>query len=292
MISIFTLISLVFFVFGLIVGSFLNVVIYRFNTAKSFGGRSACVSCQNKLCWYELIPLISFLSQKGRCRNCKARISIQYPLVEFATGIVFAALFCKLSALSGSAFLEQDISFLLNLNFFFTYAYYATMFSLLVIIAAYDFRHKIIPDALSFVFGALAFVGLFFFQAGEGQVLGSIFYPHIPTGLEFLSGVFISLPFALLWLLSRGAWMGLGDAKLALGLGWFLGLSLAFSAVVVAFWTGAIVGLCLIAFSKMRSARGNYGMKSEIPFALYLAFGAFLAFIFEFTFLTLVFRLR
>src|SRR3989338_6841366 len=122
MISIFTLISLVFFVFGLIVGSFLNVVIYRFNTAKSFGGRSACVSCQNKLCWYELIPLVSFLSQKGRCRNCKARISIQYPLVEFATGLIFVALFYKLSAPSGLSFGGQNISFLFSLNFFFTYA--------------------------------------------------------------------------------------------------------------------------------------------------------------------------
>jgi len=77
--------------------------------------------------------------------------------------------------------------------------------------------------------------------------------------------------------------MGLGDAKLALGIGWLLGLSLAFSSLVIAFWSGAAVGLSLIVFSRLDSARlaKNYGMKSEIPFAPYLVLGAFLAFIFD-----------
>ena len=261
------ILSLIFFFFGLIIGSFLNVVICRFNTARSFGGRSACMSCQSKLCWYELIPLVSFLGQSGRCRNCKTKISIQYPLVELSTGLIFMVLFLKF----------QDVFFISTFIFTITYAYYALMFSLLVVIAAYDLRHKIIPDILSFVFGALAFAGLFFF-------LDNIFFPHIPSILEFLSGIFISLPFALLWLVSRGSWMGLGDAKLALGLGWFLGFSGALSAVVLAFWSGAIVGIGLIIFSKFYGSHGDYGMKSEIPFALYLVLGTFLAFIFEFNF--------
>lgn len=254
---------IIFFVFGLIIGSFLNVVIYRLNTQKSFGGRSICLSCQKKLCWYELIPLASFFALGGRCRSCKTKISITYPLVEFSTGLIFALLFFKFSTLGGFAFGGQNI-----LLFSVTYAYYAMMFCLLVVVAAYDLRHKIIPDALSFVFGALAFIGLFFFRSGD-------FYPHTPSILELLSGGLIALPFALFWFISRGRWMGLGDAKLALGLGWFLGFARALSALVVAFWSGAIVGLFLILFSK------NYGMKSEIPFAVYLFFGAFLAFIFE-----------
>ena len=250
--------TLIFFFFGLIVGSFLNVVICRMNTGKTFGGRSACMSCQSKLCWYELIPLMSFVALRGRCKTCKTKISIQYPIVELTVGLIFALLFFKFQSL-----------FVNTLLFTGTYSYYAVMFSLLVIIAAYDFKHKIIPDTLSFLFGILAFVGLFFFTT-DG------FLPHIPTLLEFLSGVFIALPFGLLWLISQGAWVGLGDAKLALGLGWFLGASVALSGVVLAFWTGAITGIILIMFSK------SYGMKSEIPFALYLVLGAFLAFIFEF----------
>src|SRR3989338_2003903 len=94
---------IIFFILGLIIGSFLNVVICRFK-ARPLGGRSACMSCQSKLSWYELIPLFSFLSLGGRCRNCKTRISIQYPLVELATGIIFSLLFVKFSALAGQKF--------------------------------------------------------------------------------------------------------------------------------------------------------------------------------------------
>ena len=252
------ILSLIFFIFGLIIGSFLNVVIFRLNTEKSFGGRSACMSCQNKLSWYELIPVVSFLFLGGRCKNCKTIISGQYPIVETATGIIFAATFLKF----------QDIFFLDAINFSFTYAYYVVMFSLLLVIAVYDFKHKIIPDTLSIIFGILGFLGLFFFSDFG-------FYPHMPSLLEFLSGLLIATPLALFWLVSKGSWMGLGDAKLALGLGWLLGLSRVFSGAVVAFWIGAIVGLFLVLFKK------NYGMKSEIPFAPYLALGAFLAFIFE-----------
>lgn len=254
---IFTL-TFIFFALGLIIGSFLNVVVFRFNTERSFGGRSGCMICQNKLCWYELIPLISFFALKGKCRNCKAKISIQYPIVELISGLIFASLFLKF----------QDIFFINTLVFSVSYAYHATMFSILLIIGAYDFKHKIIPDALSFVFGILAFIGLFFFT-------NYLFYPHIPSIIEFLSGILLALPFAFLWFISRGTWMGLGDAKLALGLGWLLGFSRLLSGVILAFWSGAILGLILIIFSK------KYGIKSEIPFAPFLILGVLVAFLFE-----------
>lgn len=252
---------LIFFIFGLIIGSFLNVVICRLHTARSFGGRSACMSCQIKLKWYELIPLFSFLSLRGRCRSCETRISIQYPLVEFVTGLIFSLLFLKFQPL----FYSDIFMFAIN------YVYYAIAFSLLVVVAVYDLKHKIIPDILSFVFGALAFIGLFLFVDNN-------FFPHIPTSLEFLSGVFIALPFALLWLVSGGRWMGLGDAKLALGIGWLLGFSSALSGLLVAFWSGAIVGVALVVLSKNSKFR-KIGMKSEIPFAPFLVFGALSAFL-------------
>ncbi len=258
-----------FFILGLIIGSFLNVVIYRINTKKSLGGRSACMSCQSKLSWYELIPVFSFFTLMGRCRSCKTKISIQYPLVELASGLIFATLFFKFSNQCGPAMGGEFISCLFTPMLVITYIYYAFMFSLLLVITTYDLKHKIIPDKLSLLFGVLAFLGLFFFNAHSYDS----FYPHIPSILEFSSGVLIALPFALLWLISSGRWMGLGDAKLVLGLGWFLGLSRALSAVVLGFWSGAIVGILFIIFSK-------YKMKSELPFAPYLALGAFSAFIF------------
>lgn len=253
-----TILTIIFFCLGLIIGSFLNVVIIRLNTERSLGGRSACMSCQNKLTWYELIPVFSYLALRGRCRNCKSKISRQYPLVELASGIIFSVLFLKF----------QDIFIFNTLVFTFTYAYYAAVFSLLLVIAVYDLKHKIIPDSMALVLGILSFIGLFFFNVNG-------FYPHLPSALEFLSGFIIAAPFALFWLVSKGAWMGLGDAKLAVSLGWLLGLSRAISGVVVAVWAGALVGLLLIIFSK------KHGMKSEIPFAPFLVLGALIAFLFS-----------
>jgi leader peptidase (prepilin peptidase)/N-methyltransferase len=129
-------------------------------------------------------------------------------------------------------------------------------------------KHKIIPDALAFLFGLVSFIGLFFFSDYG-------FYIHIPALSQFFSGIIIALPFALIWFFSRGAWMGLGDAKLAVGLGWLLGFSRILSGVVISFWVGAVIGILLIIFSK------KHGIKSAIPFAPFLVLGAFLAFLFE-----------
>ena len=119
------------------------------------------------------------------------------------------------------------------------------------------------------IFGGLSFVGLFFFD-----IYG--FHLHLPGIWEFLSGIFIALPFAFLWLVSKGTWMGLGDAKLAIGLGWMLGFSRALPSLLVAFWTGAIAGIIMISILSKK-----YGVKSEIPLAPFLAFGAVIAFLFE-----------
>jgi len=257
---------ILFFVFGLVIGSFLNVVIYRYHTEKSILGRSACMSCQDKLVWYDLVPLFSFFLLKGRCKTCKTKISRQYPIVEFLTGVVFALLFFKF----------QDLFFWNLLMFTMTYVYYAVLFSILIVISVYDWKHKIIPDGLVLLFGVLAFISVFLFS-------GSIFNLHIPQTLEVFSGVILAAPFALIWLLSKGAWMGLGDAKLELGLGWLLGLSWGLSAVALAFWSGALVGIVLIVFSKVYSKffPTKHSLKSEIPFAPFLAMGALIAFVLE-----------
>ena len=255
----------IFFILGLIIGSFLNVVVYRMNTSRSLGGRSACMFCKHVLSWYELVPLFSFMALRGRCKNCKTKIAFQYPAVEFITGLLFAILFWKL----------QDVFLFSPLTFFIPYVYYSFLFSILLVIAVYDLKHKIIPDTLAFTFSLVAFIGLFFLDSSSISFGGYVFSPHLPKLVTLFSGVFVALPFALLWVVSRGAWIGLGDAKLALGLGWFLGLGRAFSGIVLSFWAGAIIGIGLIVFKK------GYGMKSEIPFAVFLILGAFLAFIFD-----------
>ncbi len=252
------MITALFFILGLVVGSFLNVVLYRFNTSRSLKGRSSCMSCKNKLCWYELIPFVSFFALGGRCRFCKSRISKMYPLVEFITGLIFLGLFLKF----------QDVFSLDIFTFIYIYIYYAVMFSILIVIAFYDLKHKIIPDTLSLTIGILAFLGLFIFNEYG-------FFIHIPTLLQFLSGILLALPFALFWLVSKGAWMGLGDAKLVVGLGYLFGISRALSGIVISFWSGALFGILLLIFSK------QYKIKSEIPFAPFLIFGTILSFLLE-----------
>lgn len=245
----------IFFTLGLIIGSFLNVVILRFNTQKSLGGRSACMACQSRLQWYELIPLFSFLALRGRCKTCKTQISMQYPLVELITATLFALLFTKFF----------DLFAMGNLNFPLVYGYYTVMFSILIVISVYDIKHQIIPDALSLVFGMLAFFGMFLITP-----LGVSL--HIPPLSQFIAGFAVSVPFALLWLISRGTWMGLGDAKLSIGFGFLFGLTTLLSGVMLAFWIGAVVGVILILLKKIA------GLKSEIPFAPFLVLGLLIAF--------------
>ena len=107
------------FIFGMIVGSFLNVVGLRWDS-RNFGGRSICPNCFKTLRWFELVPILSFLAQKGRCRNCMTRISYQYPLIELWTGLIF-----------------------ITVPYIFI-----PVFCIYIVITIYDLKHKIIPDSL------------------------------------------------------------------------------------------------------------------------------------------------
>ncbi len=249
---------IIFFIFGLIIGSFLNVVVCRYHTARSFGGRSMCMNCSEKLCWYDLVPMFSFFALGGRCRHCKSKVSWQYPIVEMLSGVTFALLFFKFQTL----FWES--TFLFTISF----AFYAALFSVLLVLSTYDLKHKIIPDPMVFAFGALSFLSVFLFQ-------NDIFAPHLPNIRELSVGLVAAAPFALLWFVSRGTWMGFGDAKLMLGIGWLLGATRVLGALLVSFGSGFVVGVLMLIFSK------RYHLKSEIPFAPFLVLGAILAFIFN-----------
>jgi len=249
------------FLLGTIIGSFLNVVIYRLNTGKTItNGRSICMTCNKHLRWYELIPVFSFLIQSGKCRRCHITISHQYPLVELITGVVFALIayhFLPVLLLSLTSYV------LLLVLFMF-------IFSLLIVIAVYDIRHKIIPDSLVYLFAFLSFLSIFINQSG----IGPLFIK--PSLLSLFIGPLFALPFFLIWLLSRGRAMGLGDAKLILGIGWMLGLYFGVSTLVLAFWIGSVVSIIMILIS-----HSKLSMKSEIPFAPFLILGTFLAFFFS-----------
>ena len=249
-----------FLVLGLIVGSFLNVVILRYNTGESLGGRSGCFSCGHGLAWFEMIPVASFIALKGQCKHCRSRISRQYPVVEILTGILFA--------LSVWKFYPDFLSIF----------FYCVLLCLLVVVVVYDLKHKIITDMPIYLFIALSIMA--------PAILGFYRSSVETIGLQILSnvggGLVIFLFFFSLWYFSGGRWMGFGDAKVGFGMGALLGLSGAANAVILAFWAGAVVGLSLIAlgklkFKKLKSFKRRFSIKSEIPFAPFLVLGLVLS---------------
>ena len=251
--------SIIAFIFGAIVGSFLNVVSLRFNTGVTLGGRSKCMSCGKKLSWLELFPIFSFLALRGKCRGCKSKISWQYPLVEFIAGAIFVMIF----------FIFPPFTYVMSL---------ATVIQmiigcLLLVITIYDIKHKIIPDQFVYTFCFFALASLF---------LGGSSWWHIPTYTQLMAGPIVALPFVLLWLVSRGTWMGLGDGKLALGIGWLVGLNGGVNAIVVAFWIGAVVSVVWLLYTYKK-----FKPRMEIPFGPYLILGLYLVLLFKVTIIDL-----
>ncbi|OHA24393.1 MAG: hypothetical protein A3D50_00040 [Candidatus Taylorbacteria bacterium RIFCSPHIGHO2_02_FULL_44_12] len=240
------------FAVGAIIGSFLNVLSLRFNTGVGIGGRSKCLSCGAHLKWKELIPLLSFVVQRGSCHTCKSKISWQYPLVEFSAGIIFTLILLRFPLDSGSGLFSSGL--------------YLFVTCLLIVISVYDIKHKIIPDQFSYIFIAVAFIHLF---------IGGSTWFHLPNVWDILAGPILALPFFLLWLFSKGIWMGLGDAKLMVGIGWLLGLNGGINAVVLAFWIATGVSLIWM-FSTYR----KFKSKTEIPFGPYLILGMYIVLLF------------
>ena len=255
-----------FFILGLFVGSFLNVVILRFGTGLPISnGRSKCFSCNTTLKWYELVPVFSFLFLKGKCRTCHSKISYQYFLIEFITGVIFLSL----------AYL-YSIGIIENALFLIIYIFIACT---LLSIAVYDLRHKIIPDTFVFIFIFLSFLIalLNFFDDSYLITLNSI--------LNLCAGVILFLPFYGLWKYSEGRWIGLGDGKLAIGIGFLLGLPEGLSAIIIAFWIGALWAILFLFLQKIMQKfslwQGKVALtiKSEIPFAPFLIVATIIVFL-------------
>lgn len=260
-------ILMVAFLFGTIIGSFLNVVIIRLNTGETLLGRSRCFACGFGLSWYELVPIISFVFLRGRCRTCGSHVSWQYPTVEILTGLLVAA--------SAVLFFPELPLGLAALNFGFL----VFLGCVAIVLAVYDFKHMILPDGFVFFFDALALLSLL--PVLSGRLVGDG---------SFLAGLTFFVFFGSLWFVSGGRWMGLGDAKLSLGIGWFLGWSAGFIALLFAFSLGALLGLILIALDRLGALflPARYGtMKSKVPFGPFLLFGTFLVIFFNIDFMTL-----
>ena len=234
------LINILVFILGLCIGSFLNCVIYRLEQEKSLKGRSFCPRCKHQLSWQDLFPIFSYLFLRGKCRYCKDKISIHYPIVELATALLFLTIFNYF----------QTANFVMLVFLFY-------IASALVIIFVYDVKHLEIPDKVLF---PAIFITLAYRLFVDVALL-----PNYLLAVVIASGFFL-----IIFLISKGKWMGFGDVKLAALMGLLLGINNVLVALFIAFFLGAIIGIILMVFKQK-------GLKSEIPFGPFLITGIFLA---------------
>ncbi|SHJ15990.1 prepilin peptidase [Desulfofundulus thermosubterraneus] len=206
----------IFFLSGLFAGSFLNVVIHRVPRGESvFFPGSRCPACGRRLAPVELVPVLSYVWLKGRCRQCGAKISLRYPLVELLTGLLFASLFLRFGI--SSALLK-----------------YMVLACVLVVVTFTDIEHMLIPDKV------------IVFAVVSGAVL------DLALGADpaaVLLGALIPAAFLYFLAVTTKGGVGGGDIKLAFATGLFLGWNNVL-AVMVAFILGGLVGTALLASGK------------------------------------------
>lgn len=239
--------ELLFFLFGLAIGSFVSCLVYRINKENSLKGflkgRSYCQKCKKQLLWRDNVPLLSFLLLRGKCRWCQSPIGVHYPLVELLTGVLFVWIYLWVKSWSGN-----------TLSFYISISLYLYISASFVAIFLSDFQYRTIPDQITY---PAIFVSLIYLIA-NGQWLDAI------------SGLGAASFFFLLVLLTRFRGMGLGDVKLAGLMGLFLGFPKIIVALYLAFLTGATAGVILILLGKKK-------FKSQISFGPFLVLATFIA---------------
>jgi leader peptidase (prepilin peptidase)/N-methyltransferase len=237
------------FVFGLFIGRFFNCVVYRIFKEEDFvSKRSYCPKCKKTLGVFDLVPLLSYIFLFGKCRYCKEKISIQYPLVELFTGLIFIGIFlCS----------PTPLFLVFNL----------LMSSFFILLLLSDLKYMLISDAIIFPAIILPFIFNIILDLVNGNNLlewGSLFV-NGNIGALIAGGFFGSIVFV-----SKEKWMGKGDILLGIMIGLFLGWINVIVAMFSAFLIGSIISLILISLKKK-------GLKSEVPFGPFLLVGAWIA---------------
>lgn len=235
---------LILFLFGLAVGSFLNVLADRLSHGESvIWNRSHCDHCRHTLAWNDLIPVVSYVMLHGHCRYCKHRFSRQYPFVEISTGLLFVSLYLIIP------FTPHP-----TLGVFL---YLLAVICCLYTIVLSDVRYHIIPDEMIITLLALTVFHRILLPAF------SIITTDVPPMNAILSSLVLGGLFWGLVLITRGKGMGWGDVKYAFWMGLFLGYPGSVVGFYLAFLTGALVSLILIGWKRKT-------IKSVIPFGPFL----------------------
>ncbi len=241
----------IFLVFGIIIGSFLNVVIYRIASGEGgiVFGSSHCRDCNHELAWNDNIPVLSYLRLLGKCRYCKEKISIQYPLVESITGILFLVVAI---ARIGENFSTQDI---------IVAGMISIVFAAMLVVLVYDLKYMEVPMVAIYLSAIIVAIAIYIQVSYD---LKEFIFHIVAAMASFL--FFFSFSF-----FSDEKWMGYGDGYIAFVVGLALGPFWAFIALLLAVWTGSIVGVVMIIFK-------GKDMKTAIPFGPFLIGGMYVAF--------------
>ncbi|MEK7653086.1 MAG: prepilin peptidase [Patescibacteria group bacterium] len=253
------------FIFGNIIGSYLNVIIFRLQKKERIITKhSHCPHCQKNLAAKDLIPIASFFILKGRCRYCSQKISWQYPLLEAAAGLVFILItYNTIGGLGWSMlFISSSVFWLWVRNLVFA--------SFLIIIFIYDLRWYLILDKITLP----AMVAVLLFNLFLGfNLINLLIAALIAFGFFFIQ-----------FSLSRGRWIGGGDLRLGALMGLMLGWPNILVALFFAYIIGAVCSLLLVAF-------GQKGFKSQMPFGTFLTLGTLIALLYGETIISWYLRL-
>jgi prepilin signal peptidase PulO-like enzyme (type II secretory pathway) len=243
------------FIFGLVVGSFLNVVIYRTIHGEGWvSGRSRCDHCRKIIAWYDNIPLLSYLILRGRCRYCHKKIAVQHFALELLTGFLFVWWYAI-----GFAFFKLSAT----PHLFIQPLFWLLVGVFLLIIFVTDWLYQIIPDYANVVLGILA-LGYRLYLAKTGAMQMGDFW------LSLVMGIGLSAFLGLLWIFSKGRGMGLGDVKFAIVMGILLGWPRGLVAMMLAFVIGASIGIVMIVLKLKK-------FKEKIAFGPFLILGTVVA---------------
>jgi prepilin signal peptidase PulO-like enzyme (type II secretory pathway) len=238
------IIALIFLILGIILGSFINAWVWRIENNLSVAkGRSMCPHCKHTLAWYDLIPVLSYVALKGKCRYCKAKISRQYPIIELTTGLLFMSTYILLSPASIQGWVQLGIILLISI--------------LLVAAYIYDAKHMELPEI--FMLPAIA-LGVVYFGL---NIIWQGYTAMIPQSIAI--AVFV-LAYVALWYFSKGQWLGAGDIRLAAIMALVLTPKQLLVGVFAAYLIGSIYGVSIIIKSKKKR-----GVK--VPFGPFLIIG-------------------
>ncbi len=248
--------SLLVFILGTAFGSFLSVMVNRAIKEETgiIFGNSQCPHCKHRLAAIDLIPLFSYLFLNGKCRYCGKKISIEYPLYELITGLVFLANFILINYHAGFDFYLISGHYL---NLIFNFAYLSLLSIILLAISFADLKIKAIPNWFLLAWVFICLLGPFISMK---LTSASVLYALL-INLFFFGGQ---------WLLSKGKWLGSGDIIFGIGMAFLLGLEKNLVALVFAYLIGSIIGLTLIGLKLMSK-------KDSVPFTPFLAIGTLLS---------------